>query len=196
MSGYDSENSEHSMDLLHEGSVACVPGTEPESSYMDSPVGYELNEDLEIDDEITNYPHGHRCNKHIKVSVSKPNNSCVLPFDHRTRHISKLPVNTDKSPDKTKIVETPDTFKTIQEKRDNIKKVMSHMDTYFTNVDKNSRTWTNIHAILCHARDAYMNQQIEHDQLEDADHKIQELEKKLKLWRQIWNHPKKNKKRN
>ena len=55
------------------------------------------------------------------------------------------------------------------------------MEKYFTNIDKNSRTWTNIHAILCHEKEAYINQQIEHEQLEDADHKIQELEKKIEI---------------
>ena len=54
--------------------------------------------------------------------------------------------------------------------------VTGQFDAYFPSVEKNSRTWMNIHAILHHARHAYVHHQSEHAQLEELDFKISNLE--------------------
>ena len=71
--------------------------------------------------------------------------------------------------------------------------VTGQFDAYFPSVEKNSRTWMNIHAILHHARHAYVHHQSEHAQLEEADFKISNLKKKkLRKWRNIWKQLKLN----
>ena len=65
------------------------------------------------------------------------------------------------------------------------------MEAYFPSVDKNTRTWKNIHEVIIHATHNYINHQYEHSKLEEADYNINDIEQKIRKWIQIWKQPKK-----
>ena len=58
--------------------------------------------------------------------------------------------------------------------------VTSKMEFYFPDVQSNTDSWNNIHAILCHATHAYTSLKKESEQLKIADLKISVLEEQIK----------------
>ena len=58
---------------------------------------------------------------------------------------------------------------------------------------QNTRTWKNIHAVICHAKHAYINNQSEHSKLEENYYKINYQEQKINKMSQIWKQRKKKK---
>ena len=177
MSDFESDEHDASIELLEDSSYAFVPETEPENTYNDDIL--TNIDDFSDEDEIEqNHPVKYKKKKRKKVSTSKKVNSLILPFNHNTRHKSKSSAQLRTKDNQTLIIESPDNFNTFDEIRDKMDSITSNMDSYFPSIDKKSRTWNNINAIMNHAKHAYGNHNKEHEQLKEADYKISELEKK------------------
>ena len=76
-------------------------------------------------------------------------------------------------------IELPDRFKRGDDKCDKKIEVTSKMEFYFPDVQSNTDSWNNIHAILCHATHAYTSLKKESEQLKIADLKISVLEEQM-----------------
>ena len=77
-------------------------------------------------------------------------------------------------------IELPDRFKGCDDKCDKMIEVTSKTEFYFPDVQSNTDSWNNIHAILCHATHAYTSLKKESEQLKISDLKIYVLEEQIK----------------
>ena len=76
-------------------------------------------------------------------------------------------------------IKLPNRFKGIDDKCDKMIEVTSRMEFYFPDVQSNTDSWTNLHAVLCHATHAYTFLRNESEQLKGADLKISVLEEQI-----------------